>query len=194
MLVAEKQQMTSDPKARLVDLIKRKSFIQGPEIRLASGRTSTFYFNMKPTAFDPEGAALIAQLILEKLYERKADYVGGLEMGAVPIVAVVSHASFAGRWPIPGFFVRKQAKEHGTGQLIEGIADIAELRGKRAVLIDDVTTTGGSVLKAVEAARESGCTADTVITVVDRLEGAEENLARHGVELIALATARDFGI
>jgi orotate phosphoribosyltransferase len=188
---------TSSPanaKARLIRLIEEKSLGRGPEISLASGRTSTFYFDMKPTIFDPEGASLIARLLLERLHELGADYVGGLEMGAVPLVGCVCQASHENGPPIPGFFVRKQPKDHGTGRTIEGIPGSDEVRGMRAVLVEDVTTTGGSVLKAVDAARAAGLVVGHVVTVVDRLEGAREILAGHDIELVALTTAGDFGI
>lgn len=191
------QSYERDPrKSRLARIIEEKSLIRGPEMRLASGAVSNFYFDMKPTTFDPEGANLIAELILDILSPGEIDLIGGLEMGAVPIVACVCQKSFGSR-SIPGFFVRKQEKKHGTRRLIEGIAEIAAnetLSNKRAVLLDDVTTTGGSVLKAVEAARREGCIVNQVITVVDRLEGAKENLGQHGVQLIALLTADDFAL
>ena len=192
--LATRQSFQRDTKkARLAHIIEEKSLIRGSEMRLASGAVSKFYFDMKPTTFDPEGANLIAELILEMLPLDKVDLIGGLEMGAVPIIACACQNSAATK-PISGFFVRKQEKEHGTRRLIEGIAADETLTGKRAVFLDDVTTTGGSVLKAIEAARREGCIVDQVITVVDRLEGAKENLAQHGVQLIALLTADDFAL
>ena len=183
----------SERSSRLIRLIEEKSLIRGADIRLTSGAKSTFYINMKPTIFDPEGANLIADLIVEALGTERVDLIGGLELGAVPIVACVCQKSFSGK-PIRGFFVRKEPKAHGTEQRIEGIARGEVLTGKYAVLIEDVTTTGGSVLKAVLAARDAGCSVTKAITVVDRLEGAAENLSNHGVELVALTTARDFGL
>ena len=144
----------------------------------------------------PGGAGkpgLIADLVIEALGSERVDLIGGLEVGAVAIVACVCQKSFTIK-PTPGFFVRKQPKVHGTKQLIEGIAQGEGIAGKHAVLIEDVMTTGGSVLKAVQAARDEGCAVSKVITVVDRLEGAAENLAKNGVELIALLTSRDFDL
>ena len=183
-----------DPRIlRLARIIEEKSLMRGSEMRLASGAVSAFYFDMKPTTFDPEGAGLIAELILEIIRSGEVDLVGGLEMGAVPIVACVCEKSF-GSSSIPGFFVRKRKKEHGTRCLIEGIDENETLADKHAVLLDDVTTTGGSVLKAVEAARREGCSVNQVITVVDRQEGAMENLRNHDVQLIALLTTDDFAL
>ena len=175
-------------RARLGEVVRARSLILGKEMKLVSGRTSRFYFNMKETSFDPEGAHLIAELILAALEGRAVDHIGGMEMGAVPIVACVSQRSFEIGRPIPSFFVRKAVKDHGTKRLVEG--DLKP--GARVVIVEDVTTTGGSALKAAEAVRALGCTVETVVTVVDRLEGAEANLAKHGLHLIALLTAEDF--
>jgi orotate phosphoribosyltransferase len=109
-------------------------------------------------------------------------------MGAVPIVSVVSARSYYTDHRIPAFFVRKELKGHGTNKLIEGYLK----PGTKVMFVDDVTTTGGSVMRAIQAARNIGCHVDKVITVVDRLEGAKENLAREGIELIPLFTRRDF--
>ena len=167
--------------------------LRDTEVKLASGASSTFYFDMKRTAFHPEGASLIAQLILAEFVRIKVDYVGGLEMGAVPLVACVVQQSFPDR-PLSGFFVRKQPKEHGTRRLIEGLRHEDSLTDTSVVLLEDVTTTGGSVLKAVSAVREEGAAVSRIVTVVDRLEGAAENLARENVELAAILTARDFTV
>lgn len=182
---------TRDRKARLIELIGEKCLLKQTDVRLVSGAKSTFYFDMKCAEFDPEATNLIADLILEALSGQDVDLIGGLAMGAVPIVACVSQKSYASK-PVPGFFVRKEVKDHGTRRRIEGLAPDQDPSGKRAVLIEDVTTTGTSVLLAVEAAKEAGCVVDTVITVVDREEGAAANLAEHGLRLIALTTAGDY--
>jgi len=186
----------SDPpapaRARLFEIIARKSFSEGAEIRLASGRTSTFYFNMKPTMMDPEGAALIAELILDTLKDESVDYIGGLEMGAVPIVSAVAPASCVAGRPIPAFFVRKKTKEHGTRRRIEGLGPGVSLGDKDVVIVEDVTTTGGSALEAVRLVRAAGGRVTTVLTLVDRGEGAAEALAKEGLTLKALFHAEDF--
>ena len=182
----------SDARSRLIEIIAEKSLQTGKPIQLVSGRSSGFYFDMKPTALDPEASSIISHLILEILKDKAIDFVGGIEMGAVPIVACLCQMSF-GKRPLPGFFVRKESKEHGTRRLIEGV-EPQSLRGKNVVVLDDVTTTGGSLLKAVRAAREAGANVETAITVVDRLEGAVKNLSDQHVELIAIATAGDFEI
>ncbi len=185
----------SDPaknRARLRDIIAAKSFGQGAEITLASGKKSNFYFNMKPTMLDPEGAALIAELILDQLAGRKPDLVGGLELGAIPIACGVAMASHGRNMPIPAFIVRKAVKEHGTKQRIEGFAPGHGLAGKSVLMVEDVTTTGGSILDAIKVVREAGGIITLAITIVDRLEGAGDALKAAGVELKALYTARDF--
>ena len=184
----------ADPrKARLIRIIEERSLWRQADFELVSGAASTFYFDMKPTAFDPEGASLIAELILEALAADRVDLIGGLEMGAVPIIACVCQLSHRAR-PIAGFFVRKEAKDHGTKRLIEGVPRDQELAGKHAVLVEDVTTTGGSVLAAVGAARDAGCRVSKVVTVVDRLQGAGDYLRTHGIELVALLSAEDFDL
>jgi orotate phosphoribosyltransferase len=181
---------------RLIEIVRARSLLRGTQVKLASGATSTFYFNMKPTVFDPEGAALIADLMLAQVRRDGARLVGGLEMGAVPIVACIVQLSFLDRDArnLQGFFVRKAAKAHGTQKLVEGVAEGAALAGERAVIVEDVTTTGSSALAAVAAAREAGLEVRTVVTIVDRLEGAAANFSRHGLELVALTTARDYDI
>ena len=181
-------------KARLIEIVRDQSFMHGREIRLASGRTSNFYFNLKPTMLAPEGARIITDLIMDLLRGESIDYVGGLAVGAIPLIANVSLASAGGEHPIPGFFVRKVKKDHGTQLNIEGMKDLTVLSGKTAVILDDVTTTGGSALTAVEVVRAEGCAVHKIITVVDRREGAEENLNQHGLTLAPLLTARDFAV
>jgi orotate phosphoribosyltransferase len=193
-VAASGQERSRALRERLVGLVRRCSLLRGGQIRLVSGAESSFYFNMKPTCFDPEGAALVGELVLDEVARDGALLVGGLEMGAVPIVACVAQLSFIRGRPVAGFFVRKAAKEHGTRKIVEGLPEGVQIAGKRALLVDDVTTTGGSVLRAVEAAREAGAEVETVVTIVDRLEGAEANLARHDLRLIPLTTARDYDI
>ena len=178
-----------EKRLRLREIVREKSVISG-EITLSSGATSQFYFDMRRTACDPEGSNLIADLILGLLAEDDVDFIGGLEVGAVPIVACVSQKSFQSGRTIPAFYVRKKPKEHGTRRAIEGQIK----KGSRVVIVDDVTTSGGSSLKAVEAAREFGCTVVKVITVVDRLEGAAENFAANGCELVVLLRADEFDL
>ncbi len=175
---------------RLIEIVAARSLICGREMRLVSGATSRHYFDMKPTIFDPEALNLIADLMLEAIGDAPVDLVGGLEMGAVPIAAAVCQKSFPDR-PLRGFFVRKQPKDHGTRRLVEGLGD-RDLAGLRAVIVEDVTTTGGSSMKAVQALRAEGAVVETMLTIVDREEGAEANVAKEGLRLLPLLTVSDF--
>jgi orotate phosphoribosyltransferase len=179
-------------RARLIEIVKARSFTTGGEVKLASGRSSNFYFNMKPTMLDPEGASLIGSLICKALAGKSVDMVGGLEMGAVPIATAVAVASQLGGWPLPAFFVRKLAKEHGTQSLVEGLPKGETLKGRRVVIVEDVTTTGGSAMKAIEAVRADGATVERVITIVDRLEGAAETFKSAGIIFEAILNTKDF--
>jgi orotate phosphoribosyltransferase len=179
-------------RSRLVEIVRRRSFSADAETKLASGRSSTFYFDMKPTMLDPEGAHLIGELVLDALAGTQAELVGGLEMGAVPLATAVAAASYARRRPLPAFFVRKQAKEHGARKLVEGLAPGETLAGKRVVVLEDVTTTGGSATKAIEALKGEGAIIDRVVTLVDRLEGAADAFKAAGIPFTPILTAADF--
>src|SRR5438477_1716816 len=161
-------------KARLLDIIKKKSLLtEGGPFKLASGAMSDYYLDMKPTSFDAQGAALIAEIVYGALEsEPEVDSIGGLELGSVPVIAAVCARSW-GRRPVVGFVVRKEKKGHGTDKKIDGNFK----PNTQVVLIEDVTTRGGSVMAAVRAVREKGASVNKVITIVDRLEGAAENLA-----------------
>ena len=178
-------------RARLHEIIRDRSFGYG-EITLASGRKSNFYFNLKPTMCDPEGAALLAELTFDALREDRLDYVGGLEMGAVPLAGALAQLSWLKNHPIAAFFVRKKPKEHGARLGVEGLAKGESLQGKRIVIVEDVTTTGGSAIKALDAVREAGGDVVLVYTMVDREEGAAENFAKAGVPFRSLYKAAEF--
>jgi len=181
----------SASRARLADIIRRLSFGRG-EITLASGRKSDFYFNLKPTMLDPEGAALLAELTYEALRDDGIDYIGGLEMGAVPLAGAIAQLSWIKGHPIAAFFVRKKPKEHGARLAVEGLSKGESLQGKRVVIVEDVTTTGGSALKAVETVREAGGEIALVFTMVDREEGAAETFAEAGIPFRSLYKAAEF--
>lgn len=178
-------------RARLFEIIRDRSFGYG-EIKLASGRTSNFYFNLKPTMLDAEGAALLAELTLDALAAERIDYVGGLEMGAVPIAGAIAQLSFIKGTPISAFFVRKKPKEHGAKLTVEGLTKTESLVGKRVVIVEDVTTTGGSAVKAVEVVREAGGEIAFVLTIVDREEGAEDTFKEAGLDFRSLYRAAEF--
>lgn len=182
----------SSARPRLIEIVKERSFQSGQEIKLASGKTSTFYFNLKPTMLHPEGAHLIATLILDAIADLEVDLVGGLEMGAVPIASAIAAVSHAQGRPAGAFFVRKQAKEHGTRSLVEGLPKGETMSGKRLVVVEDVTTTGGSAIRAAEALKAEGATVLRVVTVLDRLDGAREAFDTAGLNFRAILTLDDF--
>jgi orotate phosphoribosyltransferase len=179
-------------RSRLIEIVKARSLRTGAAIKLASGKTSTFYVNLKPTMLDPEGAHLIADLILDELSDAGIDLVGGMEMGAVPLAACVAAASHTRGPRLRAFFVRKQAKDHGTRSLVEGLAEGETLAGKRIVMLEDVTTTGASTVRAIEAVKAEGGIVDRVIAVVDRQEGAAETFRTAGIRFTAFLTPTDF--
>ncbi|MBV1703694.1 MAG: orotate phosphoribosyltransferase [Hyphomicrobiales bacterium] len=177
--------------ASLEDIIFAKSFGRGA-VTLASGKRSDFYFDMKPSMLDPRGALLIAQAIHAEARALGASHVGGLEMGAVPITGAVCLYSATTDHPVEGFFVRKKPKEHGARKLVEGLKKGDTLAGRRVIVVEDVTTTGGSALVALEAVKMDGAVIAGVVTIVDRQDGAEEAFAAAGVPFRSLFKASAF--
>jgi orotate phosphoribosyltransferase len=174
-------------KGRLRELIRRRSLLRHRDFVLSSGRSSSFFFDMKRTLLDPEGAVLIADLLFDMIEDQDIVAVGGLESGAIPMVALLAARSWPEK-PIAGFFVRKETKGHGTDQRIDGLLE----SGSRVILFEDVITTGGSVMQAAEEVRRLDCSIVKIIAIVDRLEGAAENLKQAGIPFEALFTWRDF--
>ena len=173
---------------RLLALLAERSARRG-QFTLASGKQSTLYIDARLTTMSPDGLALIGPLGLEAI-ERAAwrvDAVGGLTLGADPIAYAVSYASALAGRPLRAFTVRKEAKQHGTGRLIEG----PFRSGDRVAVVEDVITTGGSALKAIEAVRAAGGTVAGVLALVDHEEGGREAIEGAGVAVISLARARD---
>jgi orotate phosphoribosyltransferase len=177
----------ADKKQKLRAIISRESLLRDGEFLLTSGRPSNFFFDLKRTMLDPEGASLLADLLFDRIRGEQVDCVGGMETGAIPIVATLCMRSWPEK-PIKGFFIRKEAKGHGTDQRVDGLLE----SGSRVILVEDVTTTGGSALRAVDQVRGTQCTVIKVISVVDRLEGAEDNFRRSGIRFEALFDRRDF--
>jgi orotate phosphoribosyltransferase len=179
--------MTHDEmKHRLAEIILERSFQyrDNPPFTLASGKTSNYYFNCKPTTMDPEGMYLIGNILFEMLSDADVSAAGGLTLGADPIANALSLISYQKKKPIKSFVVRKDAKNHGTKSGIEG--NITP--GERVVVIDDVITTGGSTITAVEIAREAGLKVDRVIALVDREEGGRENIEKYVDRVDAVLT------
>jgi orotate phosphoribosyltransferase len=179
-------------RGRLVELLKRDALRLG-QFTLASGRTSHYYIDGRKVTLGAEGAGLIGEAVCDLIlaHESAIAAVGGLTLGADPIVgATLAKAAERGRPDLRGFLVRKQTKTHGTGNLVEGPVE----PGSLVAIVDDVATTGGSSLLAVDALTAMGCRVALVVVVLDRLEGAAEAFARRGLEFRSLLTIRDLGV
>ena len=176
---------------QILELVYRRAY-QKRRVRLASGRESDFYVDCKQVLLTAEGLYKTARYVLALMHEQnlEVEAVGGPVMGAVPLASVVSALSYQleGSKPLASYFVRPEAKEHGTGQLVEGPL----LRhGMPVLMLDDVLTTGGSVLKAVRAVQDLGCRVERVLVIVDRQEGGRENLEQAGLSLSAILTREE---
>ena len=172
---------------RLKTLLLEKSYRKGT-FTLTSGRTSDFYIDGKQTTLDAEGAWLCGRLLYELIEDASEPIgaVGGMTLGADPLVTAVSIVSYLEKAPIPAFIVRKEAKDHGTGNYIEGKANLQP--GSRVALLEDVVTTGGTLLKVIERVENEGFSIGLVATVVDREEGGAATLAQAGYQLKSLFT------
>jgi orotate phosphoribosyltransferase len=168
-------------------LLAERAFTFGDFV-LASGRSSDLYFNGKQVTLEGRGLYLVSRLILERCRDLRIDAIGGLTLGADPIASGVAALSGEGN-PLRAFIVRKEPKDHGTGALIEG----PPLRaGDRVLVVDDVITTGGSLLKAVDALREQPVEIVEALTVVDREEGGREAIEARGLRVHALFVRSEF--
>jgi orotate phosphoribosyltransferase len=176
--------MPSAPHTRLIALLRELSVRRGT-FTLASGAVSDLYVDARQTTLHAEGAALVGALIRARLKPEVVG-VGGMTLGADPIATAVSVGSWGSDHVVHAFLIRKQPKGHGTARQVEGMASFAD--GAKVCVVEDTTTTGGSLLKAVEAARAAGLDVVQTITVVDREEGAREALAAQGLSLEALVT------
>ena len=168
-------------RARLKELLIEKALTHGRFI-LASGAESSYYLDVRRVSMDPEGAHLIATLLLDALDGEDVAAVGGPVLGAAPIVGAVAAESFRRGHPLPVFLVRKEAKGHGTGRLIEGNF----LEGTTVALVEDVVTAGGSVLSAVDLVEAAGSRVSRIVTVVDREAGGRAALEKRGIAFTAL--------
>lgn len=172
----------------LIELLAARSARLG-EFTLASGARSNLYIDARMTAMSPEGLALIGPTGISEITAAgwAADSVGGLTLGADPISYAIAYASALAGKPIRAFTVRKEAKTHGTGKLIEG----PFIPSDQVVVIEDVITTGGSALKAIEAVRNAGATVIGVLSLVDREEGGRERIEAAGYDVRSLARASE---
>jgi len=178
---------TVNDRLRLKQILLEKSYRQGT-FTLSSGKQSDFYIDGKQTTLSAEGACLCGRLLfaLIRHHPEPIAAVGGMTLGADPLVTAVSMTSFLEKQPIPAFIVRKDAKGHGTGQYIEGMKNLPP--GGLVALVEDVVTTGGTLLQVIDRVQAAGFRVGLVVTVVDRQEGGAETLAARGFPLKAVFT------
>ncbi|MCF8025064.1 MAG: orotate phosphoribosyltransferase [Desulfobacteraceae bacterium] len=176
-------------KEELIYLLCQKSFqySEDPVFRLASGQMSSYYINCKPVTLSPRGLYLIGHLVFDAIRDREIDAVGGITFGADPIAIAAAFVSELESAPIKAFSIRKTQKDHGIVKWIEG--DLAP--GERVAIVEDVATTGGSTLKAVERARSEKLEVDSVVLLVDRQEGGAENIRKTVQEVRSIVTRQE---
>ena len=173
---------------RLLEVFKERAVSFG-KFTLASGKESSYYINSKKAIFHSEAVWLLGEVLYELSHDLDIQAAGGLEVGAIPMAAVLAQRFHQAGRGLEGFFVRKQAKAHGSQERIEGVLKA----GMRVAVLDDVLTTGGSVVQAIGEVEKAGATVAAVLCIVDRLEGAREALASR-YEYRPIFTIRDFGI
>lgn len=173
----------------LIALVRERALRFG-EFTLASGKKASYYLDGKQVTLSAAGARLVAEGILDMLGGAMPAAIGGMSIGADPITAAVVTMSAVRETPLAGFMVRKQSKGHGTDQYIEGPV----LPGDEVVIVEDVVTTGGSSLRAIERAEAFGLKVVRVIAIIDRMEGGAEAFTGRGYEFSSLLSIRDFGL
>ena len=176
-------------KQELIQIICEKSFkySQEPSFKLVSGKMSHFYVNCKPTTMSPRGMFLVGHLVFDAIKDLKPDGIGGLTFGADPVAVATAFVSELKAIPVNAFSIRKTQKDHGIVRWIEGDMN----PGQRVVIIDDVVTTGGSTIKAIERARSEGLEVVKAVILVDRQEGGLENIREHVTDVTAIITRDD---
>jgi orotate phosphoribosyltransferase len=179
----------SSRREALRQILVKRSLVIGP-VTLASGKQSTYYFDCRTTTLDPDGASLIADQMLDIIdgLPEPPDAVGGLTLGADPIIGAVMMRGLERGRKLQSFYVRKESKEHGTQKLVENPPPA----GSRVVLVEDVVTTGGSVLKAFDQAEKIGCRVIAVISLLDRLDGGGDAIRSRCPAFYSLFTLKDF--
>jgi orotate phosphoribosyltransferase len=176
-------------KKRLLVLLEQEALKKG-DFTLSSGKKSSYYLDGRVITLTPEGAFLVASIILELIKDKGIEAVGGPTLGADPIVGAVAALSHLAKVPLKTFIVRKATKEHGTQRQIEGPA---LRKGSKVILVDDVATTGKALIEAKQALEKEGLIVETCLVIVDRREGAKENLAQARLKLESIFTIQDLG-
>ncbi len=174
-------------RAQLLKLLKKKTVRTG-RVRLSSGKISNFYVDGRLITLSSEGAYLVANIILEMVKDKRLDAIGGPTIGADPIVGALACLAHVRGTSLKTFIVRKAKKEHGTKRQIEGPR---LKRGAEVVIVDDVATTGHSLIEARDVLRNNGISVSIAIVIVDRQEGARENLKKYGIKLLSIFKKKD---
>ena len=172
-------------KKRLARILVERSYMEG-DFTLASGKKSDYYFDCRQTSLHPEGAWLIGSLFNAMLADLPIVAVGGMTMGADPLITATSVLSHMQSRPLAGLIVRKSVKDHGTGRYIEGLANVKA--GDRVAMLEDVVSSGGSVLEACKRVQDAGLSVAVICSVLDRGEGGREKLLAAGFDLRAIFT------
>ena len=174
--------MSDDLAHKILEISERLGALKYGDFTLSSGAKSSYYFDGRLISLNPEGAYLLGKAFLEEIEGHDVAAVGGPAMAAIPIVTAVALMSQVDGTPVQAFFVRGEAKDHGTGQQVEG----GLVPGSRVVIVDDVCSSGGSLFTAIEAAEAAGCQVVKVLTVLDRHLGGGDELRRKGYDYHAL--------
>jgi len=175
-------------KKELLGLLKKKSFLK-KRIKLSSGKVSNFYIDVRKVSLSPQGVYLISHLIFDILKNKKVTAIGGPTLGADPIVSGVCYLAYKNKKKLKGFLLRKLPKKHGRQKLIEGQVLTSK---ERVIIVDDVATSGSSLIKAIEVLKKEKIKVVAAVSVVDREEGAKEALAQYGCPLLSLFAKSDF--
>ncbi|MFW5731069.1 MAG: orotate phosphoribosyltransferase [Desulfonatronovibrionaceae bacterium] len=177
-------------KSRLARLLYEKSYQEG-DFTLTSGKKSDYYFDCKQTALHPEGSYLLGRILLDMINDKfiSIQGVGGMTLGADPLVSSVCLLSYLENNPLPGFIVRKKSKGHGTDKYLEGMGNFEQ--GFSVCLLEDVVTTGGTLLTCCRKVRDAGLDIRGILCVLDREEGGRENIARAGYQLRSIFTRKE---
>jgi len=178
-----------DHRDALAELVRQKALKRG-RFTLASGKQADYYLDCRQITLDARGAILVAEGMLARIEDDLPDAVGGMAIGADPITGAIMAIAGMRGLALRGLLVRKEAKGHGTGRFVEGPV----VPGDRVVIVEDVVTTGGSSLKAIERCESFGLKVERVLAIVDRLEGGAEAFAARGYQLTSLLTIRDLGV
>lgn len=172
-------------KKDLATVLMDKSYLEG-DFTLSSGKKSDYYFDCRQSSLNPEGAFLIGELFFEMLKDMDIQAIAGMTMGADPLVTATSLAAYGKKVSLPALIVRKEAKGHGTARYVEGLANVKE--GDKVIMLEDVVSTGGSVLKACKRIESAGLKVEGIFCILNREEGAAESIEAAGYPLKSIFT------